>query len=72
MYPLNMQSLLMGTDHFNPVMQMGMGGWGGGHRGRRANLTCRENTDDWLAVGTNHMGTASSTRQSGHTDWFVH
>ena len=30
MYPPNMQSLLMGTDHFNPVMQMGMGGWGGG------------------------------------------
>ena len=71
MYPLNMQSLLMGTDHFNPVMQMG-GGGGEEQQGRRANLTCRENTDDWLAVGTNHMSTACSTRQSGHTDWFVH
>ena len=37
MYPLNMQSLLMGTDHFNPVMQMwGGGGGGGGGRSNRA------------------------------------
>ena len=34
MYPLNMQSLLMGTDHFNPVMQMGMGGGGRGASGQ--------------------------------------